>query len=722
MRQSSRPSRFLRSHLAATLVLGTIVFPTAEAMGGKRHKGKKPAGGKSGLLAPLAAGVGPDFEAKVVAPPEGLLAIPEPSKKQAKVQGRLATAPAVRILNRDAFRPGADLRGVKCEPGFDLSGLNLRGADLSFADLRGAIMTGTRLEGARLFMADTRGAVGIDLSEAEIHPFFETRPGEPEGAVTYFEVGSLGPSAWLPGQMASTRGQHLAWLSQDGKMVRCLTVTGAIIQVTAPDPHRHLGLAVDSEDNLYLLGEKGTTVVPLETFLAPEDSLSLMFYREGVKGRPQATAFDEEGGLWVSTPGRVTFLRGGDRRLVVSHRELGDLKSASGADRVAPLPRSSPWVSAVAPSRDGLLVVDLIKHVEHVIPLPPGSKAQALAEAADGAMWCTLSGLGSLVRIDPAGAPSDPSDWKVTYFPLIELDGVNRTPHALARGEDGNLWFTDPGACRIGRVTPEGEVAEFPLEPGHRPVEWAASSDGRMYFTVAGKDLIGSIRAVAVPAEAEMAPAQAKEGEITASPSGFEFVLARPKPQRAKPLNRGERWERTMRAEHAAWEALAAAEAGPAPAETKAPLSWTEIAQLHPVFETKADRPAVAPPVADTPPAKARLTALRLAIQPGMAELILGKHGWGKNPKKSQFSEAFSSEEGFEEMLAAGLAGARIGGRVGRDGRFYSFFHLEGAGRLGGPAAPATDRVLVITSEYWDTRARKWMHDLVNAYPMGGDS
>ena len=42
----------------------------------------------------------------------------------------------------------------------------------------------------------------------------------------------------------------------------------------------------------------------------------------------------------------------------------------------------------------------------------------------------------------------------------------NSYPTAIITGPDGNLWFTEFGANKIGRMTPEGVFAEFPLPQG----------------------------------------------------------------------------------------------------------------------------------------------------------------------------------------------------------------------------------------------------------------
>src|SRR5882724_2268244 len=37
------------------------------------------------------------------------------------------------------------------------------------------------------------------------------------------------------------------------------------------------------------------------------------------------------------------------------------------------------------------------------------------------------------------------------------------SPQRIALGPDGNLWFTEGSGNKIGRITPAGEVTEFPM-------------------------------------------------------------------------------------------------------------------------------------------------------------------------------------------------------------------------------------------------------------------
>jgi len=78
-------------------------------------------------------------------------------------------APSIKVALELAVKSGADLRYADLR-GADLSGAVLSGADLRYADLRGANLSGADLSGADLRYADLRGAYlsGANLSGADL--------------------------------------------------------------------------------------------------------------------------------------------------------------------------------------------------------------------------------------------------------------------------------------------------------------------------------------------------------------------------------------------------------------------------------------------------------------------------------------------------------------------------------------------------------------------------
>src|SRR5262249_44340413 len=53
---------------------------------------------------------------------------------------------------------------------------------------------------------------------------------------------------------------------------------------------------------------------------------------------------------------------------------------------------------------------------------------------------------------------------------------------AITAGPDGNVWFTDPVAGNVGRITPSGQVTEF-TSPVGSPGVIAAGPDGNLWFS-----------------------------------------------------------------------------------------------------------------------------------------------------------------------------------------------------------------------------------------------
>src|SRR5262245_38528182 len=63
-------------------------------------------------------------------------------------------------------------------------------------------------------------------------------------------------------------------------------------------------------------------------------------------------------------------------------------------------------------------------------------------------------------------------------------------PTAIAAGPDGNLWFTETGANKVGRLTIAGNLTEFPV--GSLPTGITAGPDGNVWYTLAGTGAAGN--------------------------------------------------------------------------------------------------------------------------------------------------------------------------------------------------------------------------------------
>lgn len=106
-------------------------------------------------------------------------------------------------------------------------------------------------------------------------------------------------------------------------------------------------------------------------------------------------------------------------------------------------------------------------------PVTPGSRPHDVAPAADGGIWYTGQGNGTLGWLDPATG-------EVRDIPL----GAASRPHGVITGPDGAAWVTDGGRNAIVRVDGETDaVTEYPIAGANLNLNTATFADGILWFT-----------------------------------------------------------------------------------------------------------------------------------------------------------------------------------------------------------------------------------------------
>lgn len=108
-------------------------------------------------------------------------------------------------------------------------------------------------------------------------------------------------------------------------------------------------------------------------------------------------------------------------------------------------------------------------------PIRTGS--DGIAAGSDGDIWFTEEGVGRIGRLSPSGT--------LTEFTIPSRDSE---PSSLVAGPDGNLWFTETpiSGPKVGVITPQGAVAQFPLPRDQVALGIAAGPDGDLWFTTQG--------------------------------------------------------------------------------------------------------------------------------------------------------------------------------------------------------------------------------------------
>ena len=133
-----------------------------------------------------------------------------------------------------------------------------------------------------------------------------------------------------------------------------------------------------------------------------------------------------------------------------------------------------------------------------------------IAAGPDGNLWFTEPSANKIGKITPSGT--------ITQYSVPTLLSG---PEGIAAGPDGNLWFTESSANKIGRITPAGAITEFPLSLGaHQPIGITAGPDGKLWFAEYAVDKIGKISTTGAVTEYQLPTLGSGVQQITAGPDG----------------------------------------------------------------------------------------------------------------------------------------------------------------------------------------------------------
>ena len=152
---------------------------------------------------------------------------------------------------------------------------------------------------------------------------------------------------------------------------------------------------------------------------------------------------------------------------------------------------TSAWTPAAS-------ATELGEVTEFKVPLE--GETRGITAGAEGDLWFTQSNVqmksGQVGRITPTG--------EITEFPT----GITSFPSesGITTGLEGDLWFDHLSGQGLGRMTPSGEGTDFPAGGGEPElVAITTGSEGNLWFT---QDSVGSI--------GEMTPT----GVVTSVPTG----------------------------------------------------------------------------------------------------------------------------------------------------------------------------------------------------------
>ncbi len=122
----------------------------------------------------------------------------------------------------------------------------------------------------------------------------------------------------------------------------------------------------------------------------------------------------------------------------------------------------------------------------------PGSVSSlqptSITQGPDGNLWFVLAGDTSTQAPAPGPGAIPGQIGRITTGGVVQVfpaATATSNPVFLATGPDGDIWFTDTDG-NIGRITPAGQITEFPV-PNVLPYGGiAAGADGNMWFAASG--------------------------------------------------------------------------------------------------------------------------------------------------------------------------------------------------------------------------------------------
>ena len=102
---------------------------------------------------------------------------------------------------------------------------------------------------------------------------------------------------------------------------------------------------------------------------------------------------------------------------------------------------------------------------------------------ADGNLWFAQKRANKIGRITSSGVLAE-------FTVPTEKAG----PDGIALGPDGNVWFSETEVSQIGRITPDGKITEFKsgITPGSKPLSIVVR-DGALWFSEAAGNRVGRI-------------------------------------------------------------------------------------------------------------------------------------------------------------------------------------------------------------------------------------
>lgn len=210
----------------------------------------------------------------------------------------------------------------------------------------------------------------------------------------------------------------------------------------------------------------------------------------GTEQRPQAIVVGPDGNLWVTEVLKHQIFRvtpaGDMTAFAVPGDAVGVLQGiTAGPDgNLWFTSREENAIRRVSPKGEfnGTFVIPSLATTP--TDINKGSWPRGITVGPDGQIWFAEMAANKIGRVTATG--------EFTEFDIPTKDAM---AYGVVTGPDKNLWFTESGAGKIGRLdVATGKITEFDLgDAKARPRDITVGPDGHLWFSMNGADHIGRI-------------------------------------------------------------------------------------------------------------------------------------------------------------------------------------------------------------------------------------
>jgi virginiamycin B lyase len=300
----------------------------------------------------------------------------------------------------------------------------------------------------------------------------EPHTGAPVGTITLFPR----PTPSIGGFTNIAPGpDRTLWAIPAGGEPRLerISLHGTIREI--PIPNRAVGIAGGKDGKVYFgqpggLGRISADTSGFEFFPLPDPQATPM----GVTAAP-------DGDIWVTRLYASQVWRFSPRSATFQAVQIPE--AVQGPAAIASDSKGNMWIEA---GTGHIVRVDRNGEVD-LFPVPGQGVGFGITAAPNGDVWFTGYD-AAITRVTPAGQTTQ---YQVPNASAPSLVGITA-------GADGNLWFANFEAKTIGRISPQGEITQYPIEPADQiPGGVAPGADGNVWFTTPTS--IGRITTGAAP-------------------------------------------------------------------------------------------------------------------------------------------------------------------------------------------------------------------------------